>query len=585
MGQAHRLAGFVLVAAGVALAAQNQQPTFRARTDAVTLDVTVLDRSGRTVSDLTADDFEVIEQGTPQKIEAFSLVDMATRPPMSSNLYHEVRTLSSQAQELARPESRIFVIFLNDYHVRQADQWQVRNQVGDVVRGLDPRDLVAIMYPLTPTSALSFSRDHDADARLVETFEGRQGLYTFPKGPIEEEQIRRTGGQPGAMEAIRRDVVRTALQGLCTYLGSIREGRKSVLFVSDWAPGGISGFAFDDFRRIQREAAQSNTAIHTYDPTGLTGRPNQWLQTLAEQTGGRATVNTNNGRAGMQRMVSESEAYYLIGYTSTENPRDGKFHEVKVKVKRPGVQLRAKPGYWAYDAEAIARASAPPPPPVDPAVNAALEAAEAFEAANAMVVWAGVDRDDGGATIVNVVWEATDAQSPIDHADVVVASPATSFRGRGQHGVRFPADPGTLSIRVSAQDADASPVDTTSVTLTVPAPAAVQLATPAFYRGRTARLINAPDARPTASREFTKLDQVAVRLHGWTAGEKAPVFTARLLNDHGEPLDALATQPGAPGFATVPVPIGALGLGRYVLEVTATDGTTSARAFAAFRVK
>jgi hypothetical protein len=111
------------------------------------------------------------------------------------------------------------------------------------------------------------------------------------------------------------------------------------------------------------------------------------------------------------------------------------------------------------------------------------------------------------------------------------------------------------------------------------------LSTPAYYRGRTARLINAPDAVPTASREFTKQDQVAVRAHAWTLDGRAPEFAARLLNDHGEPLHALAATVTAPGFASVAIPIGSLGPGRYVLEMTATDEGVATQALTAFRVR
>ena len=314
-------------------------------------------------------------------------------------------------------------------------------------------------------------------------------------------------------------------------------------------------------------------------------RPNDWLLSLADQTGGRATVNTNNGRKGMLSLVADSEAYYLIGYTSTENVHDGKFHDVKIKVKRPGVELRAKKGYWAYDAEAIERAAAPPPPPVDADVTAALEAAEAPDQGRAMLAWAGFDRDASGAASVNVVWESGDARAPIDHADIVAVSDTTSFRGRGQNGLVFPAKPGELSIRIAAAAADGSPVETTFVTVKVPAPAAVQLATPKFFRGRTARALNATDATPTASREFTRQDQVAVRAHAWAQSSAPATISARLLSDRGVVLQDLTVDVTAPGHGSIAVPVGALGLGRYVIEITAASGADIGRVLSAFRVK
>ena len=65
----------------------------------------------------------------------------------------------------------------------------------------------------------------------------------------------------------------------------------------------------------------------------------------------------------MKQITRDSSAYYLIGYNSSQAPADGKFHEIKVRVKRPGMQVRARKGYWALNAEQTARALAPPKAP------------------------------------------------------------------------------------------------------------------------------------------------------------------------------------------------------------------------------
>ena len=72
---------------------------------------------------------------------------------------------------------------------------------------------------------------------------------------------------------------------------------------------------------------------------------------LADNTDGRAIVNRNDLAGGMKQIVRDTSAYYLLGYNSTQAPTDGKFHEIKVRVKRPGVQVRARKGYWALNAE------------------------------------------------------------------------------------------------------------------------------------------------------------------------------------------------------------------------------------------
>jgi len=68
---------------------------------------------------------------------------------------------------------------------------------------------------------------------------------------------------------------------------------------------------------------------------------------LAEETGGDAIVNSNNFTDGYQRIVRDTNKYYLLGYTPTIEHRDGEFHRLTVRVKRPGVTVRARPGYYA----------------------------------------------------------------------------------------------------------------------------------------------------------------------------------------------------------------------------------------------
>ena len=83
-------------------------------------------------------------------------------------------------------------------------------------------------------------------------------------------------------------------------------------------------------------------------------------------------VNRNDLAVGMKQIVRDTSAYYLLGYSSTQAPSDGKFHEIKVRVKRPGVQVRARKGYWALTAEETTRALAPAKPGLPKAVTDAL---------------------------------------------------------------------------------------------------------------------------------------------------------------------------------------------------------------------
>ena len=117
-------------------------------------------------------------------------------------------------------------------------------------------------------------------------------------------------------------------------------------------------------------ANRYNTTIYAVDPRGLAAfefdlepqnieperrsrvsRQRRWTRCGPwHETDGRAIVNRNDLALGMKQIVRDSSAYYLLGYNTTQNAADGKFHEIKVNVKRPNIQVRARKGYLALTA-------------------------------------------------------------------------------------------------------------------------------------------------------------------------------------------------------------------------------------------
>ena len=107
-------------------------------------------------------------------------------------------------------------------------------------------------------------------------------------------------------------------------------------------------------RDIFSSANRTNTSIYTMDPRGLAtsefdvsepgvayendrrvlNEATDGLKVIADQTDGRAIVGKNDPLPDLRQMIADTSAYYLLGYTSSEAPRDGKFHEIKVSVKR-----------------------------------------------------------------------------------------------------------------------------------------------------------------------------------------------------------------------------------------------------------
>jgi hypothetical protein len=119
----------------------------------------------------------------------------------------------------------------------------------------------------------------------------------------------------------------------------------------------------------------------------------------------------------------------------------------------------------------------------------------------------------------------------------------------------------------------------------------VQLSTPLFLRGRTARDLQAlradPAAAPAASREFSRAERLIIRVQAYAPGEQAPAVTVRLLNRTGKPMADVPVKAPADGTGDfeAEVPLAALAAGEYLVEIKASAaGGGEAKELVAFRV-
>ena len=96
-----------------------------------------------------------------------------------------------------------------------------------------PTDLVAIMDPLTPSSAIEFSRDRRALADRIHKLEGRRGVYLPPRSAAEEAQLEVVNWNAPAVEAFRAQVSVSAIKAAAAHLGTLREGRKTMIVVTE----------------------------------------------------------------------------------------------------------------------------------------------------------------------------------------------------------------------------------------------------------------------------------------------------------------------------------------------------------------
>jgi VWFA-related protein len=631
----------------------DQMPVFRSGVDSISVDVIVTDRDGRPVTDLTAADFEIREEGKPQTIENFKLVRVledAERPEPT----RDIMSIADQRRELAREDNRIFVLFLDDYHTRLQNSWQVRERLASWVLSLGPRDIVALTAPLEPASALTFTRNHEATAQRLMNFNGRKFNYT-PKHPIEE---RYQHEPPWVQERLRNTWTISSLRALCEYMGTLRNGRKTLLYVSEGMtnamPAGVEttgGFTMPTPRgnnglegppvgsdqsslqliesmelvnwlqtRVFSVANRSNVSIYTLDPRGLANfeynvndsvalgmdkqilnQTTDVLRAIADETDGRYIVNRNDPVPALQQMVVDNSAYYLLGYTSSSGFRDGKFHEIQVRVKRRDVDVRARKGYWAVSAEDMERAAAAARAPVPEDVSNALDvlADKASSARRQPVsVWLGARRGPAEKALVTLAWEAGggSGMAPSERAAYVTVT-ALGSQGETLYSGRVDSDPqrpepggriafeapaGTVKVQLDISNASGRRLETNETTIDVPdfSATGAQITTPAVFRGRTARDIQQLRAdatpMPTTGRSFARAERVLIRFDAYGPGGTTPKVSMRVLNKQGE---AMASMPPPVANGTTfesEFGLSAFPPGEYVLEIVAdADGETT----------
>ncbi len=581
---------------------QTQQPAppvFRTGVNAVRVDVSVVGSKDLPVSGLQASDFTLTEDGVPQKIDTFQFLRLDGQPRPDDHSSLRIRDRAAGERAAAREDVRAFAILFDDYHVDRhpAITIPMRDALVHFINSLGPTDVVALMEPLTSLSDLEFTRSRPELVAAIRTWEGRQGQIFPVKSPAEEAQLR-----SGDVARIRAQVSLSALEALVTYLGSLKEGRKTVIFVSQGPHIGTMSDLNQDVERVIRAANRGNVTINTMDPRGLGMTPfggDDVPYRLAHETGGRAIVNTNNLANGLDDVVADASAYYLLGYVPARDFNDGKFHRIEVKVARRGLHVVARRGYWAPSAAEIAAAQAAAARPMDPGLTGAISSLSETRAMRLVNVWLGWSLGAPGRTHLTVAWEplltGTDRQAAAVRIEPVageggqaIAAARTLEKG---DVAAFDLDPASAGLHVTALAKDGTTLDEWTQPLTIPnlAAAPLVLATPRFYVAHSPfafKSIQAnADPPPTATRRFAHTDRVLVDLGCYSAPAVDPKVTVELQNRNGAHLVDLPVPALRDGRARIEIPVASLAPADYVLSVRAASGEHSVKQLVAFRVE
>ena len=649
----------------------DQQPTFRAGINYVAVDVIVTRRDAPVV-DLTRDDFEVFEDGKPQPIEQFRMVRISSSSAAAVGAPppRRVRSRDDELMEAGREDVRIFAILLDDYHTRKNTALSVKIPLTKFLETqLAPNDLVAVFSPLTPVSEILFTNDHASLVSAVNRFEGRKFDYT-PRNRFEEEYSRYPTSE---VERIRNEVVMDALSAVAVRMGSMRQGRKSIIYVSEGLTVGLplqmqrqnaqnpidpvqaaiaaagqdssrqqtnetfaEAILDQRLREVFRDVNRNNASIYALDPRGLAvfeydiddvpggaaislqndrrslQMTQDTLRMMSEQTDGRAIVNRNSLDKGLEQIVQDASFYYLLGYNSTQAQSDGKFHEIKVRVKRSGVDVRARKGYWALTAADVKRATTKTPDTAKPMLAALATIAPSVQAGKFVRTWIGTERGDNGKTRVTLTWEpltpppgsarreqagrvslvAANASGQLVFRGATPEQAAPPATGSGAQRLTFDVAPGRLELRLTVQDASGGgTLDQETKTIEVPDLTAPQAAitTPRVYRARTVRefqtLAADTAAAPLAGREFSRTERLLIRFDAYTAGAEQVQPTAVLLNRDGKKMsDVPVTAAQAGGTHQINLSLAVIPTGEYLLEISVKSASGEATELVPFRV-
>ena len=222
---------------------QEQRPVFRGGANFVRVDVFAT-KNGVPVEDLKAEDFDIAEDGDPQKVETFEFVKIQTGGDPISRV--EPRTVRESREMVADPRARVFVLFLDTYHVGQASALNIRRPLINMLNRLaGPEDLIALMTPDMAASDITFTRRTDKIADLIDRagFWGQRNELV-KKDPIDqmyEQCYPPEAGSGRATSVIAEEMIQRrrekatldALEELVFYLGGLREERKGILLVSE----------------------------------------------------------------------------------------------------------------------------------------------------------------------------------------------------------------------------------------------------------------------------------------------------------------------------------------------------------------
>ncbi|MGA7158844.1 MAG: VWA domain-containing protein [Acidobacteriaceae bacterium] len=366
------------------------QFTLRVNANIVLTNVIVRDKkTGAVVTGLKASDFKIYEDKREQKIISFDYqnVDQAAVLEEKTTAAGKAsigdlleRNFAANPKELK--DHRLIVIFFDLSSMQDEDIDRAVEAAETYVKtGMQPADLVALVSMSTGlTMDQDFTSDKTALLRGLAKYNGvdETGFTNGTTGSTDgtADDTSAFAADDSEFNSLNTDRELLAIRAIAKSLERVDQ-RKSMLYFS----GGLTKNGIENeasLRAATNEAAKANMAIYSVDSRGLQALPpvgdastgslrgnsaysgaaatNQFsanfgsqetLSTLSVDTGGKAFFDSNDFAPAFQQIQHDTEAYYILGFKSTNQRMDGSYRHLTIKVDREDVKMEYRPGYYA----------------------------------------------------------------------------------------------------------------------------------------------------------------------------------------------------------------------------------------------
>jgi VWFA-related protein len=367
-------------------------PVLKVSTEIVLVNVVAHDKHGNLIKDLKKEDFTLYEDGKKQELASFDFEKVdemvmagaaGTTVTGTADKNDAGGLLNKKAQKSLDARDRRLMLMFFDFSAMEPDD--IDRSVGAakkyVQSKMQPADMVALMSLSTNLQLdLDFTDDKEKILGKLSAYNGSQG-QGFENGTEgSSEGTAETSGSYTADDTdyntFSADRKLLALESVMQGMGKIPQ-KKSLIYFSN----GITQSGIDNqsaLREATAAAVRANVSIYPVDVRGLSAFPpggqaqsaslhgqsaytgasvlndlngndasQETLYTLAADTGGKAFMDTNDLSGVFSVVQKDTSAYYVLGYTSSNHLRDGRYRRLKVQVNRPDAKLEYRAGYYA----------------------------------------------------------------------------------------------------------------------------------------------------------------------------------------------------------------------------------------------